>query len=683
MRMKQSREWAGTIVETSCLAWVWGLGVWTLFCNSVVLRQGSFAMLLRLSPIAISLAIAGFWVTRHRIIPTKSLGEGSPDTRVLPIGREVALPVAIAVFVTILYGITDNFALFWCLTTLVLGFSYWRSRPQSPHDFVLPLPAKGSGVWLLGLAAIAIVATAVIYRTHGDDAFYLNLMVAALDRPDEPLMVRDSMHGLPDLPLLLPVYRVHSIELLGAAISYLTGISHLWVRNFWQPLAIAPLVVFASALYLRVIVPRHWLTVTTVTTLLLVVLTTAAGLGNFSLARLQQGKPLFVAILVPIIIAYTLRYLAEPTIWRWLILSLANIAAIGCSSTALYAAPLTVLLTTCGYWSGNWKATFRSLWALTTTIYPLAIALTFASQVKQSSPNMSNLQFEPVVNNDFVLHLHHGMGGYIFWVAVLAGWAVVGDRQMRRVLLGIIFAFMLVFLNPFLQEFWAVNLTGVPTYRRLWWVIPRHLLLAILLSFPILAYPFTRYKNYAKIILCAVVISSITVLSTMLSPNIYSPQIDFNRVHFRFPPQLKLPNSRLQTIKRMEDIIPSGSYVLAPASPVGDEVAGDELARWLIVNRTPLYPIVVTESYLQITNFFSPLEVEQRRRLSQYISGVHRGENAPQLLQTLIPQLSVGAIIVPLSNPWESEIHGILTSLGYEMNVIDFYAVWVLPVDKG
>ncbi|MBP0014813.1 MAG: hypothetical protein J7545_12330 [Roseofilum sp. SBFL] len=678
-RMKERQGWAGLIVEVSCLSWVWLIGVWTLLCNAMVLRQATFETLLPFSAIALILAIVGFFLSFHTVIPDSfSLAKDRAEPPKPQLGKDLALPLGIAVILVIIYGITDNFVLFWSLATLGLAISYGQLLRKSRENFVLKSPTVVSWEWLLGLGALAIIATAIVHRTHGDDAFYLNLIVAALDRPDRPLMVQDTMHGVPNVPLLLPVYRVHSVELLAAVISQITGISHLWVRNFWQPLAIAPLVVFASALFFRAIVPRHWLSVTTVTTFLLVILTTAAGLGNFSLARLQQGKPLFVAILVPLIIVYTLRYLTAPSAWKWMILTFANIAAVGCSSTALYAAPLTVLLATCGYWTPTSKATWRSVSVLTTCAYPLAIALLFITQVKTSSPNMSNLNFEAIINNDFVLHLKHGMGGYFFWVATLVSWAVLTDLNLRRFLLGAILTFMLLFMNPFLQEFWAVNLTGVPTFRRLWWVIPRHLLLGILLSFPLISSSFSDYQKQAKITLYAFVSTALIVLATSISPNSYSPKIDFNRIQYRFPPQPKLPQERLDLINRIQAKVPPGSYVLAPASPVGKEVAGDELARWMIVPRTPLYPIVVTESYLNVTNFFPESESQQRRILSQYISGVNRPSNAPQVLQSSIPQLSIKAAIVPLSNPWEPEINAILSSLGFQVTIIDHYALWML-----
>ncbi len=674
-KIRHTHGWAGLIVETVCLGWVWFLGIWTLCCHQVVLRQAAFESLWPLLPIAIILAIAGFAIT---VSEGCTYPDHHPEESLSLSPAGIALPLAVAVILVILYGITNNFMLFWSSTTVALALAYWQLMRQGAPSIKLYLPASGSWQALLGLGIIAIIATAVIHRTHGDDAFYLNLIVAALDHPDQPLMLHDRMHGLPNLPLLLPVYRIHSLELLAAAVTQITGISHLWVRNFWQPLAIAPLVIFASALFFRVFVPRHWLTLTSINTILLVVLTTAAGLGNFSFGRLQQGKPIFVAILVPLIIVYTLRYLTAPTIERWLILIVANIAAVGASSTALYAAPLTVCLTACGYWYPTREATTRSALAMTTGFYPLGLALMFMLQVKESSPNMTNLEFEAIANNDFVLQLHHGAGGYFFWVAVLSSWAVFQDSSRRRFFLGIILAFMLGFMNPYLQEFWAVNLTGVPTFARLWWVIPRHLLLTLILSFPLLYYPFVRYEKQVKLLGCGLAATGLIILSGSLSPNLHSPQIDFNRIQYRFPPQPKLPNERLDLIRRIQAKIPAGSYILVPAAPVGKEVAGDELARWMIVDRQPLYPIVVTESYLQVTNFFSEPEAQRRRWLSQYISGTYRTPNGPELLEQSVAELSIKGVIVPLSNPWEPEIDKILSALGFRMTVIDDYALWIL-----
>lgn len=259
--------------------------------------------------------------------------------------------------------------------------------------------------------------------------------------------------------------------MLAAVVSQATGISHLIVRNLLQPAIIAPFVVCASALLLRQLTPRHWLSITAATTLLLIIFTVSVGLGNTSFGRLQQGKPLFVSILVPIIITYTIRCFTKPCWWRWGILAMAQIAAVGCTSTALYAAPITTVLTLAGCWYPTRNNTLKAMITVSTVFYPLLLSLIFLFKVKSNSPFLRATQFG-VWDNDPELQLQHGLLAYLFWIAVLASWAVFEQSGSRRLILGMVTAFMVFFFNPFLKEFWAVNLTGVPTFRRLWWTIP-------------------------------------------------------------------------------------------------------------------------------------------------------------------------------------------------------------------
>ena len=79
------------------------------------------------------------------------------------------------------------------------------AKRQPPDDFVL---------------ALALLA----HRPDLDDAFYLNLAVAAVDQPQAALLAEDTLHGIAGLPVHHPVYRVHTWELWNALWSWLTGV---------------------------------------------------------------------------------------------------------------------------------------------------------------------------------------------------------------------------------------------------------------------------------------------------------------------------------------------------------------------------------------------------------------------------------------------------------------------------
>lgn len=173
--------------------------------------------------------------------------------------------------------------------------------------------------------------------------------------------------------------------------------------------------------------------------------------------------------------------------------------------------------------------------------------------------------------------------------------------------------------------------------------------------------------------------TAIIILAANAAPNQYSPRIDYNRsLSYKWPPEPKLPTERLEVIAKIMATIPPRSYLLAPASPVGNsEVDGEELARWCIVYRNHPYPIVVTEPYLDIlVKFFGAKEVARRKELSQYISGVHRTEVSAQILLQSIAELNINAVVVPLENPWKEEIKQVLLSLGLKAENIGKYQIW-------
>ncbi|HAX77067.1 MAG TPA: hypothetical protein DCY88_14830 [Cyanobacteria bacterium UBA11372] len=673
----ENQDYSGLIVELSCLIFVLFLGLWTLLTNGVVFLGGSFTNLFYLSPLVLLIMAVSIVLVKPLYVKQED-GEIKPASDLKPNNTmvDLVIPLLGAIAIVSVYSLTNNTVIFWLLTCGFLGFYYIRYH-KSETAIALQSPAPGNLFVFLALLAAAAIATLVVYRTHGDDAFYLNMIAGALDFPNEPLMSRDTMHGLSGIPMLIPVYRLHSIEMLAAVVSQATGISHLIVRNLLQPAIIEPFVVCASALLLRQLTPRHWLPIAAATTLLMIIFTVSVGLGNTSFGRLQQGKPLFVSILVPIIITYTIRCFTKPCWWHWGILGMAQIAAVGCTSTALYAAPITTVLTLAGCWYPTKKNTLKATIAFSAVFYPLLLSLIFFFKVKSNSPILRSTQFG-IWDNDPELQLQHGPLAYLFWIAVLASWAVFEQSASRRVILGMVTAFMLVFFNPFLQEFWAVNLTGVPTFRRLWWAIPRHIFVALILGFPLLYPAFEKYRQKAFATFCGLLTTAIIILAANAAPNQYSPRIDYNRsLSYKWPPQAKLPTERLEVIAKIIATIPPRSYLLAPASPVGKEVDGEELARWSIVYRNHPYPIVVTEPYLDIlVKFFGEKEVARRKELSQYISGVHRTEVSAQILRQSIGELNINAVVLPLENPWKQEIRQVLLSLELKAENIGKYQIW-------
>jgi hypothetical protein len=112
----------------------------------------------------------------------------------------------------------------WWSSVIVLGLAAAVYCLRETPQIVAAERGHWSEMLLWMLAAAAVVVTLISHRPDDDDAFYVNVAAAAADAPGRALLSEDTMHGIPGLPLHLPIYRVHSYELFNGAVSYLTGI---------------------------------------------------------------------------------------------------------------------------------------------------------------------------------------------------------------------------------------------------------------------------------------------------------------------------------------------------------------------------------------------------------------------------------------------------------------------------
>ncbi len=93
----------------------------------------------------------------------------------------------------------------------------------------LPPAGRGEGAAirqlaiLVALSLICAILVLISNRPDIDDAFFLSISADALTHPDKTPLSGDTMFGDPRLPLLVPAYRVHSMELLAATMAYHFG----------------------------------------------------------------------------------------------------------------------------------------------------------------------------------------------------------------------------------------------------------------------------------------------------------------------------------------------------------------------------------------------------------------------------------------------------------------------------
>ncbi|MCP4902318.1 MAG: hypothetical protein GY906_35575, partial [bacterium] len=206
---------------------------------------------------------------------------------------------------------------------------------------------------------------------------YVNIAVAAAQSPGESILAKDTIHGIDGLPICLPVYRSHSYELLVGAISYITKIPAIYCFHWLATAFAAMLMPLAYAKLFRELTPKSWLwAVLSILVVLIAVGETHRWFGNFTLVRMWQGKALFLSVFTPLTIAYGLRFALRPRGSTWLLLASAQISAIGCTSSALWAIPIASGMALLSAVPLNWIGAKRLFLGALSSSYVLIVALT-------------------------------------------------------------------------------------------------------------------------------------------------------------------------------------------------------------------------------------------------------------------------------------------------------------------
>ncbi|MEO1084287.1 MAG: DUF6077 domain-containing protein, partial [Acidobacteriota bacterium] len=489
----QSHREAAFWAERLCDAALTFFALWTLSSHAVVFAGGSLRTLLGVFA-AVAVAFGGLRRWSRRSAATShdpAMTTNSPNPWALS-PRLRWLLLGAGILPALLLADADRFVTLWLAVAaaLVCGLAICWIRPATPTDSPPPVPAatrrQSWGLFALGVltAALSLVA----HAPNLDDAFYVSLSVQAVEHSADPLLDGDPMHGVEGLPLYIPIYRVHSLETLVAAIAFLTGLPALFIFHLLLAPIGAFLVPIAHAVLLRRLLPRHWLLATAVLVAVLAApVETVRWYGALALFRSWQGKSLFLAVATPLLYAGALRFAKHPT-WRaWLGLASAQIAAVGLTSTAFFAAPVAVGL---GLLAGL-KHSLSSLRTLVLGVlssgYLVALGLSLKGSVVASVNPPPELSAQERILEVFTLIVsadNQRLWAVVF-AAVGAAWVAAPAGLARRFALLVPFGAWMVFVNPYLGGWVMAHVTHRQHWRSMW-TLPVPLLVTLLLLAPLL-----------------------------------------------------------------------------------------------------------------------------------------------------------------------------------------------------
>ena len=589
----------------------------------------------------------------------------------------------------LLGGGLQDLLLGFVLLSLALGWGRWWYNTHLPHEPSGRETNHASDphhsfhtALLWGLVIVAMAVTLVAHRPDPDDATYVNRAVTAADNPQAPLLQYDGKHSIP-----VPIRQINrglSFELLAAALSWLTQLPAIYWLHLVFPALAAMLVVLAYAELFRLLAPTHWIWgVLAVMVFLCVNGEVHRTYGNFSFVRLHHGKAMLVSVLVPLLIAYSLRFVFQPTRRHWLLLSSAQITAIGLSSTGFLVAPVVVI---CSLLTGVWELPAftervkRFLLGCTAAGYPIALGLSLRLPVitKTVTRQAADIQAGGALPAsglallDKSVQLMFGDGRFVFVnvLIVLTAWLWCETRLARRLCLIFPLGVGLLFANPLSAPLIAHSLSISGIYWRVFWLLPLPMMAGLTLigslvaKWP-LALPGTeggpslrflvwgnrlRYGLYALVLLLVVGLSEQTI---------FSPA---NRVRLGLPGLKVTPEYQIAHF--INDALDTRPNVLAPYT----------VSVWLPTFHGHPYPLIARElGYWRLGR-----QAEGRMAMQRYIIGRKRPANAPAAFRTAIQDYGIAGVCLLQTNPWITEIRQVLTATGFEkQREMLGYEIWI------
>ena len=650
--MQVRRDEAGEpLSERLCTGTCVALAVWTLCAHAVVAAGGSLATLIALFGVSGAVGLALWYRRRGRAAATAQPPDAAP-TRAAPAWlRRGAF--AVSALALALAWLSGDGVTAWALLVLALACAAVPFLLLEPPRFAEPLRGRWPELGLAALAVLCALYALLAHRPDSDDTLYINMAVAAVDRPDLALLGSDTLHGLFDQPIVLPVYRLHSYELAIGALSLLTGLPA--VAGFhWIAAALAgALVPLAHASLFRRLTPAIW----PVTTAALVVVLLAVGethrwYGNFALVRIWQGKAILLFVLMPLVYVNALRFARRADRASWLRLAAAQVAALGCTATALWAAPAGAMMALGSALQPNREGLRRLLLGALASSYPIAAGLLLKAGTSQTIPDLAaptdaiwgaftGLAGDASqVERALVTALGQGRVFALGIACLFLGWACCAPGLARRFAIALPLATALVLLDPYSEDWVSANLTG-PVYWRAAWALPIPILFALVLVAPL------RLPGLAGRVACAAGLALFAL--AVPSTSGFSRQ---NGVELAWP-KLKLsPEQRWS--QRINEI--------APGQPV---VAPGPVSSWIPVFHHHAYPLAVRHYLRTQRPRIGEEAYRDRMLMTRFAEGDGSDPEAAAIFARGLERYHVQAVCLALSATTPAARH-ILREAGFE-----------------
>lgn len=484
----------------------------------------------------------------------------------------VAVGLALASVLLVHSGVGTRWLLGWALAAAsglaaVVHLLGSREKLTDPNTATQPdnheigaggalITSPWSHVVVLLVALGWSVFSLFTLRVDPDDAFYVNKAVFVGENGVIP--IRDTIFGDQTLPPLpgAGTAPLQSIEVLQGALAHLFGISPTAVVY----LAFPPVLTFLATWAIWRLI-REWSQTRALLAFALSMVylamagQTGAGMGVFFLARIWQGKVVFVAALIPLIYLYVTRWSRTGSNWYVVMMGAAGVAAVGLTSSATFIVP--IIAVTCAVALLLTRRRWVGLLALAG--YPLVTGGIVALTGVPGDPGGAFYAGAEAFH--FVLGA--GVLAAIGWAGImLSGWLVPAGAA--RVIATAATLSLLVVLAPGVASLFS-SVTGAGAVAwRLMWLAPVTVMVGLLATVRLPTGVRTRAadertRHLLGLVVTAALIAALVVTGTPF----WSP---IRSVKIMSKPTWKYPSIYLNQALAIRRIDPGPGPVLAPLS---------------------------------------------------------------------------------------------------------------------
>lgn len=512
-------------------------------------------------------------------------------------------------------------------------------------------PASHQGLLLLLFTTLVISLYLFGHQIDTDDANFINLGIGVF-RSQGGIFELDTMIGDGPLPLHLPTYKAHSFELLFATLAYILPGTTLFYAHIAIPVLLCGVLAFSLFYINTSLFGRHWFSASLIQLAILIFcLDTISSLGAHGLFRLFQGKAGFLLIIMPLIVAQTIRWNTYGKYRDLVFTFLLMVSGCGFTANAIFAAPMALGLAALPFlFMKPLSASNIKQWLLTFSpvIYPALIAGLILS-LEGAHP--SEILTPATLTEAIFTHLGWSLIGVLF-LAMLPVAAFFTKNHIAAKYSAIYVAAAVFFLlNPLLWPIYAAITGNLPA--RLFWSLPIPLLLSftiIYVSNVTLSMINTHTLRYSGLIALSTLFLLLSLFSTNFKPN---PPVPIN---WKPLPTYRVNTAEFQLAKAFVKISAEDDVALLPAE-IADDIT--------MIEGHP-YPIAVRNLYLQhYRHTMATDELTLRSELFNSVTDASHQHISADRIRQGIHQLNIQWVLISEQNQNFANYRAALNELNF------------------